>query len=392
MEMESVILDGLRNQYKQKIHLKDGKELLMYLHNMFLVTGRVDVMFCNSFLQESLQLLINAIFLYEDGFFDCAFYSVRQAGEVLNTMLYLANCDNEELSKWNNKERFPMDGKVREQLQKLDYGYKEISDLLKFYFDYYRKLIKSTHKIIHKQGVDTFYSDSFNEKNRVEREKLFIESLKYTIGIEIIIFMILDPISLVMADEELAMKFYYNPMTEAIDADYFKKYLGLTDVIDKIKSSHFYKDFAEQFESNEEMNIATYSVIKDNAWDIAALDDIENQIHLLNTYEKYMFRILKAGIRVTKFYYMQGWDWYFTTYKSRFLYSGYSSAELKPYKDKKGEFNQAFGQKYISTIKMYDDNLMLEHDDKLSEQEIITIKQIEKEINNEYEKVQPILQ
>lgn len=46
-----------------------------------LITGRVDIMYCNAFLTEATQLLINSIFLYEDGYFDCAFYSVRQASE-----------------------------------------------------------------------------------------------------------------------------------------------------------------------------------------------------------------------------------------------------------------------------------------------------------------------
>ena len=173
-----------------------------------------------------------------------------------------------------------------------------------------------------------------------------------------------------MADEEFAMKFHFNPMTEAIDVDYFEKYLGITDIIAKIMTSNFYRNFTGQFQKNEDMNIATCSVIRDNAWDINSLNDIEKQIYMLSIQEKFMLRILKQGIRVTKFYYMEGWDWYFTTYESRFPESGYSSEELKPYKDNAGTFNQKFGQKYISTISVYDDNLMLEHDDKLTEHEI----------------------
>lgn len=393
MQMEQAIIENLEKQFKRKIELPEGKELLLYLNNMLLVTGRVDVMFCNSFVQESLQLLVNSILLYEDGFFDCAFYSLRQANEVIDTMLYLANSDGAELKKWRKKERFPMDSKIREQLKKVDVGYEEISILLKAYFEHQRDLIRKSHKIIHKQGLDTFYAMRFGNKVDFEQEEtLFVEALKYTIGIEIIVFVLLDPISLVMADEKLTMKFHHNPLTEAIDTNYFEKYLGLTDVIETIKRSNFYRDFSEQFELNEAMNMATCSVIRDNAWDIKSLGDIEKQIHLLNSYEKYMFRILRAGIRITCFYYMGGWDWYFTTYKSEYPNSSYSSEDLAPYKDKVGNYNQKFGEKYISTISMYDDTLMMEHDEQLSEIEIKRIRQIEIEEKKKYERLQKDLE
>lgn len=95
-EFEKFALDKLKNGSRINTKLPEGKDLLMYLHNMMLITGRGDVMFCNAFLQEAIQLLANAIFLYEDGYFDCAFYSVRQASEVFDTMLYLVHADEEK--------------------------------------------------------------------------------------------------------------------------------------------------------------------------------------------------------------------------------------------------------------------------------------------------------
>lgn len=47
--------------------------------------------------------------------------------------------------------------------------------------------------------------------------------------------------------------------------------------------------------------MATYTVIRDGGWDISSLEQIEKQIHLLNVYEQYMFKILKLGIKVTNF-------------------------------------------------------------------------------------------
>jgi len=44
-------------------------------------TGRIDVMLANTFIQEAAQLIVNAIALFEHGYFDCAFYSLRQSLE-----------------------------------------------------------------------------------------------------------------------------------------------------------------------------------------------------------------------------------------------------------------------------------------------------------------------
>lgn len=175
MQMEQAIIDNLKIQLKRKTELPEGKELLLYLNNMLLITGRVDVMFCNSFVQESLQLLVNSILLYEDGFFDCAFYSLRQASEVIDAMLYLANSDDVELKKWRKKERFPMDSKIREQLKKVDVGYGEISIILKGYFEHHRELIRKTHKIIHKQG--TFVTDE--EYSKFVRQELIVNAVTH---------------------------------------------------------------------------------------------------------------------------------------------------------------------------------------------------------------------
>ena len=282
MDLEEMIIENMKDECKKKCKLPERKELLSYLHNMMLITGRLDIMYCNAFLTEATQLLINSIFLYEDGYFDCAFYSIRQASEVFNSMLYLSNEDSSELEKWNAKERFPMDSKIRNQLEKMVYGYKEIKIILDDYFKHHRELINKSHKIIHKQGFDTFYVARLQENFAYEDdEKFFMEVLKYTIGIGIILFVILEPIALALADDEVSGKLNFDFLTEPIDCNYFERFLGLEDIVDRLLKSNYYKGFAAQFEDRECMNIATYSVIRENAWDISSLDEIEKQIHLL---------------------------------------------------------------------------------------------------------------
>lgn len=71
-----------------------------------------------------------------------------------------------------------MDSKIRNQLEKLSLDYKEIKSIIPDYFNKQENLIKQTHKIIHKQGLDTFhrarkpYAESYGF-NQEKETKLF---------------------------------------------------------------------------------------------------------------------------------------------------------------------------------------------------------------------------
>lgn len=387
MEFKQQMLENMRNENLIKCEVPEREELLEYLRTMMLVTGRADIMYCNSFLNEAVQLLINSIFLYEQGYFDCAFYSVRQASEVFDAMLYLSNLDETELKKWNVKEKFPMDARIRSELEKMANGYAEIKAILNDYFEHHRELINSSHKIIHKQGFDTFYIGKLHNKAYHHKDtKLFVETLKYTIGIGIILFVILEPLGLALADAEISSRLNFDFFTEPIDCDYFSRFLGLEDIISRLLLSSYYKEFTEQLKDKEPMNMATCSVIRDNAWDVNSLDEIEKQLHLLNSYERYMFCILKMGIKVSNFYFQDGWGWYLTTYKSEYSRSHFGSEAFKEYLKNDARFNQTCENVYVSVVTMYDEKLFIEHNEPFSEEEIYALEILEMQSGEEYEK------
>lgn len=61
---------------------------LSQLENSFV--SRFDVIqIANTFFMESVQLITNAISLFEKGYFDSAYYSLRQSLETALTMVYL---------------------------------------------------------------------------------------------------------------------------------------------------------------------------------------------------------------------------------------------------------------------------------------------------------------
>ena len=124
---EKKIIESIENEFENNILLPDYESIMLYLYYIVVYTGQCNIMFCNSFIQEAIQLLKNSLILYKKGFFDCAFYSIRQSSEVMDSMLYLAKSPSEKVYDWKSKNYFPVDSKVRQQLEKISNDYKEIN-------------------------------------------------------------------------------------------------------------------------------------------------------------------------------------------------------------------------------------------------------------------------
>ena len=100
-----------------------------------------------------------------------------------------------------------------------------------------------------------------------------------------------------------------------------------------------------------------------------------------------MFQILKLGIKVSNFYYMDGIGWYLTTYKSAYQRNCFGSSEFEKYLKEDMRFNQKCEKIYISVVSMYDEKLFLEHNDVLTENEIASLIALEKQTDEEYAKL-----
>lgn len=382
---EKKIIESIENEFENNILLPDYESIMLYLYYIVVYTGQCNIMFCNSFIQEAIQLLKNSLILYKKGFFDCAFYSIRQSSEVMDSMLYLAKSPSEKVYDWKSKNYFPVDSKVRQQLEKISNDYKEIKSLLPDFFRHHEELIVKIHKIIHKQGFDTFYQlrTPINRKitnySQEDEIALFLETLKYTIGKLLILIVILDPMCLALADENVNGKINMNLMTEPIDTTFFENILGLSDIVSKIKSSNYYKDFVSYFEEKEEMLPATYSVIREQFWNIEKLNEIESQFHMLSTDEKFMFNILKRGIKASLFYYAGGLGWYYTSNMSNLKEFSVNTIDFQNYTKSREAFNQKRKNVYISVIKQSkDDFLFIEHNMPFNKDEINKLLELEK--------------
>ena len=356
-----------------KCILPEHDELLGTLRSLIPTTGNINELFCNNFLAESVELLKHAFFLYEEGYFDCAFYSVRQSIENINNMLF-STLDSENYKLWRDKARFPSDKIVKEQLNQKNDGYNEIKTAIPDFFAKYDDLLKQANKYIHKQGFDTFYiyKHSLSPQNVEERTNLFVSFLKYGIGMMLIMNIVLDPLSLALSDPEVDSHIPFDPMTEAIPINVFEEYLSI-DIIERIKNTDYYSSLREHFLSLEELNHATYAVLRYDYFDVDRLDEIESQIKQLNLSQALMFCILKSGIQATHFYWDNSIFGYSTSYEPSVNLREYRSDQFNDYL-KNLTSNYKWNGMYISGFKALDSYLIVQHNDPLTEDEITTIK------------------
>lgn len=380
-ELKEMLVENMRFNENEKATLPQRENIIDAICSLELMTvGQGDRLFCNSFLTESVRLLKNSVFLFEEGYFDCAFYSIRQATETVNNMLYIANKGKSELIKWNDKGYFPMNTRIVKQLSEIDAFYSEVKEAISNFFVAHEELMKKSHKIIHKQGFDTFYMIRNNPAYgtnfcKEDEISLFSDFLTQTICMMIILYIIVDPISLVLSDEDLSMRFNFDPMAEPANVEYLQEHLGF-DAVTKIKMTSYFTEFSKFFKEKEKMLPATFDVVRNNVFDLDCLEEIQSQRHLLNEYEKLILDLLLANIKFTQIYpecYLFG---YITSIQSNYQKMEWSSNEYEKYLDVPESFNLSYHTIFRSIIKGPNSNWLLEHNVPFSDQDIEKIQEI----------------
>ena len=377
-----------RLYFKNKLPERD--KLISIIHFLTPTTGILRNMFCNSFMQESVEMIRHSFFLYEEGLFDCAFYSLRQSIEILNSMLLCVD-DEEKLNSWKAKDWFPMDSKVKQILESQNNAYKEIKTKIPEFFEDTEICLNQANKYIHKQGFDTFYvchwvkTDLGNENCL----KLYLKLMKQAIGMVLIMNIALDPLSLALSDQDVKMYIPFAPLTEPIPIQVFEEILSI-EVLEKIKETQHYKELKEYFLSQERLSKATYEVIYYQYFDIQNLKEIEKQRHLLDLEQGLILDILLAGINASYFYPQNYIPFgYATSYTAKTYMSSWSSNQFDEFLSEPYKKNISWKNMYISIFSLFDSYLIIQHNDIFKSEEIHTIEvnvNIANQKYNEYSK------
>lgn len=359
------------------------------------ITGILEAQVSNMTLNESCMMLINAIKVFEMGFFDCAFYSLRQTIELSIGGIYLYS-NKKKLQDWNKGESGFEKGRMAQILKDKDATFSDVREKLKFYFDDLQKTERKINKYVHKQGVSTFYTyhgqtPNYYQKHKARLIRDFETFLKDCIGAVAVYRLIVDPLPLLLTDQNIAMR-TPDTITAPFGQCFIDKYIS-ERVIEAYKQTAIYQGYYEELSACEKQNEAVYDLIHWQLIDRNSANEYEEQAHLLSVHDKLALIIAFASQKVSNCYLMDGFLLYFTEVKSlrkNTLMLG-NSCFQNCFIDER-DYNLPFDNVFISRCNAFGETHYFEHNEPLVEQEIALIKHFASELNMKFDETNELLQ
>lgn len=254
------------------------------------VSGLVSTPSFNQFLLESCQLLANSLDLIHQGYFDAAFYSVRQAGEVILIGTLFSNLEESErkakYEKWVSLDRFPSFSELSKMLRSKDIEYRDLLEQMPEIDELISKLNKRANKYIHKQGHDSFYTKPYevlSESARHIRED-FTDYFKTTVKVCSIFRLAVDPFPILLNDPECEFTFP-DSMTLEFGQSFIDNCLG-NDFVERYIKTDYYRNWVNAIKSTfPQLKEATYNVSNLHYIDLSNIKDILDELDKLTLYE-----------------------------------------------------------------------------------------------------------
>lgn len=352
-------------------------------------TGIIDAQIANMTLNESCMMLINAIKVFQLGFFDCAFYSLRQTIELSIGGIYLFS-DKNKIKDWNNGENgFERGHMTKLLLKDEESAYKDVRNKLESYFDALRNVQLEIDKYVHKQGFSTFYTyhgrtANYHTKHIRKLQCDFERYLKECIGAVAIYRLVIDPLPLLLTDEDIEMR---TPdfITEPFGESFIEKYIP-EDVVNAYKQTEIYKGYYDDLSKREKQNEAVYDLIHWSYINRVKLEDYSSQTHLLSLHDILALKITFSSPKVTNCYLMNGYSWYHSEIESqRGKFSiTFGNDFFQQFFHDDNNYNLPFENVFISRCFAFEETHYFEHNEPLVEDEINLIAQTASELHRVY--------
>lgn len=381
---DNVFIEYKENEHLHKYKIKEKEQYYYDLGFIdFSITGRADAQIANTFIFEAKYLVINAIKLYELGYFDCAYYSLREAIEISTIMVYLVDIPpkdrKQKIKAWKNIEWFPMRNKMLEYLEKNGEIFVDFKDKMNDYFEDSKEYIEKINKYVHKQGTDKLYTVKkwYDHQNRLDDEYYFNKfeaCLKFTITHIAIMRLSIDPFPIILMDEKLYLK-TRDTITEPYSIEFVDKYID-KKYIEKYKETELYKEYKSYFEKMEEQSIEISNIIKEFFVDISKYDEILKQFHLLSKHQQIIVEIFKISYKISNIHYNGCPISYFSNMQSKRKKFHYDSKQFDEFRKSKYRINMNYDEVYMSVFTICNDEYFIEHNEILNEIEIRDIEKI----------------
>ena len=358
---------------------------LMNIEHSF--SGRMDIPLANTFIMEAVQLVVNSISLFELGYFDSAYYSLREAIEISTTIVYLSDMPYEErkekMEDWKNTKDFPMQGQMLNQLYQYGIVISDMKEKMGSFFAEIKDVSRKINKCIHKQGLRFFYVSRNHPVNGKKDDNIFIGNYVYflekTIGIIAVMRLAIDPYPVLLMDEDILLS-CFDSMTEAYKNEFVEKYIT-KETLEDYKKTEMYVNHYNGHIIEEKKNYAVFDIMKHQVIDTTKRKEILSQIHLLDEADKIATYIALISKKVVKVYTYGGFQMYFTDRKTNRKSLSWNGMEFKQFEESNQKFNQNYDEALISVFKYNignnkEETFFVEHNEYLNDYDMKLISEL----------------
>ena len=378
--MDNHYVEWRRHQNIRPLKLKNKDKFYSDLINIeHSWSGRMDTNVGNTFIMEAEQQLINAIELFEAGYFDCAYYSLRSAIDVSTTMVFLSDLSDDEkekyLNDWKQVKPFPLRNVMLKKLTKDGNIFVDMFEKMPIFFNKAKELSEKLNKYVHKQGLRHFYVSRNHPIHGKTPQDKFINNfethLKECIGVVAVMRLAIDPFPILLMDEEILYR-CFDSMTEPYTVDFVNEYIG-TEIIEEYKSTDFYSTTRHAFENEEKKNEAIFSIVKHQYINTQKFNDIFQQFHLLTIHDAISTLIVYICPKATKIYTCDGLMPYFTDRKTNRTKMSWDSRDFQKFQTAQDKINQKYDEVFISVFNFKDEYYYVEHNELLENDDVANI-------------------
>lgn len=311
----------------------------------------------NMIITEACQSLANSIRLYELGYFDDAYYSMRSAIELATIMLDVGDNEYEKMvnnmNLFSNKEYRNFRASTLRYLKENGIEFRDVANKMPNFVNEINNTCIKLNSFVHKIGFDNFYGirNYYNENFHKKQLDDFENNLISSIRIVAIMRLVIDPFPLLLADEEI---YYRSP--NIMTYPFNEKLLEVMgeESIAEFKNTDVYKSYEEELMKLEKRNQEVNNIVMADYIDLDNLENIYLQKHLLNHHELKYVDIASCSEKIILIISDNGFSRYSTSSNTHEILCNHTDINLK---DSSENFNIKYDSIYVSILQHSKDKI-----------------------------------
>lgn len=311
----------------------------------------------NMIITEACPSLANSIRLYELGYFDDAYYSMRSAIELATIMLDVGDNEYEKMvnnmNLFSNKEYRNFRASTLRYLKENGIEFRDVANKMPNFVNEINNTCIKLNSFVHKTGFDNFYGirNYYNENFHKKQLDDFENNLISSIRIVAIMRLVIDPFPLLLADEEI---YYRSP--NIMTYPFNEKLLEVMgeESIAEFKNTDVYKSYEEELMKLEKRNQEVNNIVMADYIDLDNLENIYLQKHLLNHHELKYVDIASCSEKIILIISDNGFSRYSTSSNTHEILCNHTDINLK---DSSENFNIKYDSIYVSILQHSKDKI-----------------------------------